>query len=175
MNSKRRVNWRRLPIVHFTQRRSSIMKWFLSSLLLSVFTGLASAETDLVGHGPRAIYPITERFVALVDSSIDAVLIVDNKAGGAVVGHYILHDESVNDNPDKWVNPLSITSCEDCDHIFLTNPFMLFKIRLEKPLADMARSLDFSAFTQKSQISPIWYDGWNPTFVTSPVKNSQSL
>ena len=138
------------------------MKWFLSSLLLSVFTGLASA--DQVGHGPKAIYPITERFVAIVDSSIDAVLIVDNKAGGAVVGHYILHDESVNDNTDKWVNPLSITSCADCDHIFVTNPYMLFKIRLEKPLADMARNLDFSPFTDKSQISPLWYDGWNPKY-----------
>uniref|UniRef100_A0A7S2LEE1 Uncharacterized protein n=1 Tax=Skeletonema marinoi TaxID=267567 RepID=A0A7S2LEE1_9STRA len=138
------------------------MKWFLSSLLLSVFTGLSSA--DLVGHGPRAIYPITERYVALVDSSIDAVLIVDNNAGGAVVGHYVLHDESVNDNPDRWVNPISITSCADCKHIFITNPFMFFKIALDKPLADMARSLDFSGFTQKSQISPVWYDGWNPKY-----------
>ncbi len=138
------------------------MKWFLSSLLLSVFTGLASA--DLVGHGPRALYPITERFVALVDSSIDAVLIVDNKAGGAVVGHYVLHDESVNDDPDKWVNPISITSCADCNHIFITNPFMFFKIGLDKPLADMARTLDFSGFNQKAQITPVWFDGWNPKY-----------
>ena len=138
------------------------MKWFLSSLLLSVFTRFASA--DLVGHGPRAIYPITERFVAIVDSSIDAVLIVDNKAGGAVVGHYVLHGESVNDDPDRWINPISITSCEDCQNIFITNPFMLFKIQLDRPLADMARNLDFSSFTQNSQISSLWYDGWNPKY-----------
>lgn len=139
------------------------MKWLIPSLLLSSFTGLASTAM-LEGHGPRALYPITERFVAVVDSSIDAVLIIDSKAGGAVVGHYILHDESVNSDTDRWVNPISITSCGDCQYIFLTNPYMFFTIRLEKPLADMARELDFSGFTQKSQIAPRWFDGWNPKY-----------
>ena len=138
------------------------MKWLHTSLLFSAFTGLASAYLE--GQGARALYPINERFVAVVDSSIDAVLIVDNKSGGSVVAHYVLHDESVNDNTDRWVNPISITSCGDCVHIFITNPFMFFKVRLEKPLADMARELDFSGFTQKSQISPLWYAGWNPKY-----------
>ena len=141
------------------------MKWFFPSLLLSAaFAGFASAADQLAGHGPRAIYPISDRFVVVVDSSVDAILVIDVKAGGAVVGHYVLHDVSVNDNTDKWVNPTSVASCEDCLHIFITNPYMLFRVRLPETLSDMARKLDFSGLTQKSQIAPMWPDGWSSKF-----------
>lgn len=138
------------------------MKWLFSSLLLSAFTGLASALLE--GHGPRGIYSIDERFQVVVDSSIDSILIIDHKAGGAIVGHYSLHDASVNDNVDRWVNPTSVSSCDDCQHIFITNPYMFFKVRLPEPLSDMARKLDFSGLTQKAQIAPFWPSGWHSRY-----------
>ena len=137
------------------------MKWLsFLSLPLLLLPHLATATG---GHGPRGIHPINDRYIAVADSSIDAVLIIDSQAGGAVVGHVVLHAPTVDDKPSQWLNPLSVATCDTCTHIFVTNASMLFAIALDKPLMDMANSRDFSSLS-KSSIRPFWPQNWNTRY-----------
>ncbi|EED95007.1 predicted protein [Thalassiosira pseudonana CCMP1335] len=148
--------------------------WLLSALLLlSATLQLTSAE--VLGKGPLGIHPINDRYIAVADSSIDAVLIVDGSAGGAVVGHYVLHDRK-NDPTDadshigsgvrmsSWVDPISIATCDTCKHIFLTSPGKFYKVALDRPLLEMANAKDFSGFTSKSTISEYWPSNWSEKY-----------
>lgn len=129
-------------------------------LLLSLLPHLASA---LTGQGPRGVHPINDRYIAVADSSIDSVLIVDGNSGGAVVGHLVLHDRSRDDNTKEWFNPISLASCPECKHLFVTSNNMLYAIALDRPLAVMAESHDFSSLA-KSSVRPYWPDNWSEKY-----------
>eukprot|EP00578_Thalassiosira_sp_NH16_P018173 CAMPEP_0181112844 /NCGR_PEP_ID=MMETSP1071-20121207/20026_1 /TAXON_ID=35127 /ORGANISM="Thalassiosira sp., Strain NH16" /LENGTH=608 /DNA_ID=CAMNT_0023196833 /DNA_START=81 /DNA_END=1907 /DNA_ORIENTATION=- len=133
-----------------------MMRW----LVLSLLPHLASAVT---GHGPRGVHPINDRYVAVADSSIDSILIVDGNSGGAVVGHVVLHQRQHDDDTSMWLNPMSVSTCDVCKHIFVTNNSMLFAIALDKPLAEMAESRDFSSLAALS-VRPFWPDGWSDKY-----------
>mmetsp|Transcript_12977 Transcript_12977/g.23408 ORF Transcript_12977/g.23408 Transcript_12977/m.23408 type:complete len:605 (-) Transcript_12977:222-2036(-) len=133
-----------------------MMRW----LILSLLPQLASAVT---GQGPRGVHPITDRYIAVADSSIDSVLIVDGNSGGAVVGHLVLHDRSSDDSPDEWLGPISLATCIECKHLFVTSNSMMFAIALDRPLAVMAESHDFSSLA-KSSVRPYWPDGWSKKY-----------
>ncbi len=95
---------------------------------------------------PPSDHPVTERNVAVVDSSINTVLIVDGQAGGPSSATYVvLHDRSDDDDVDKWLNPLSVATCDSCKHIFATSENILYVIDLDRPLKDMADDRDFSS------------------------------
>ena len=127
-----------------------------SIILLPIILGLPHlAATAIAGHGPRGLHPITDRYVIVADSSIDAVLVVDGQSGGAVVGHVKLHEDAVDDDIDKWLHPLSVSTCEDCKHIFVTSAYMLYAVALDIPLSEMAASHDFSSL-QKAAVRPFW-------------------
>ncbi|KAL3785185.1 hypothetical protein ACHAW5_011210 [Stephanodiscus triporus] len=132
------------------------MRWILLPSLL--LPRLASSAA-VVGHGPRGIHPVTERYIAVADSSIDAILIVDGQTGGAVVGHVVLHDSADDGNVEKWLDPVSVSTCDACKHIFVTNANMLFAIALDRPLREMADSHDFSSLV-KASVRPFWPVGW---------------
>mmetsp|Transcript_57659 Transcript_57659/g.122331 ORF Transcript_57659/g.122331 Transcript_57659/m.122331 type:complete len:607 (+) Transcript_57659:238-2058(+) len=129
-------------------------------LLLSVLPNLASAVT---GQGPRSIHPINDRYVAVADSSIDAVLIVDGNSGGAVVGHLVLHDRTDDDDPYSWLEPVSLASCDDCKYLFVTSNSALYAIALDRPLSVMAESHDFSALSN-SVVREYWPDNWSEKY-----------
>ncbi|KAL3808842.1 hypothetical protein ACHAXA_003893 [Cyclostephanos tholiformis] len=133
------------------------MRWPI--LLPSLSLLLPRLATAIIGHGPKGIHPITDRYIAVVDSSIDAILIVDGQTGGAVVGHVVLHDSANDENVEKWLNPLSVATCDACKHIFVTNENMLFAVALDKPLKEMADSHDFSSLI-KGVVRPFWPKGW---------------
>jgi hypothetical protein len=133
------------------------MRWPI--LLPSLSLLLPRLATAIVGHGPRGIHPINDRYIAVVDSSIDAILIVDGKTGGAVVGHVLLHDASNDDQVDKWLNPLSVSTCDACKHIFVTTENHFYAIAIDKSMRDMADSHDFSSLG-KGAIRPFWPKGW---------------
>ncbi len=86
---------------------------------------------------PPSNHPVTKRNDAVVDLSIDTVLIVDKQGGGGVVGHVVLHDWSDDDNGDKLLNPLSVATYDSCKHIFMTCKNMLYIINLDRPLNNM--------------------------------------
>ncbi|KAL7534834.1 hypothetical protein ACHAXR_006110 [Thalassiosira sp. AJA248-18] len=132
------------------------MRW----LLLSLLPHLASAVT---GKGPRGIHPINDRYIALADSSIDSILIVDGKAGGAVVGHLVLHESSNDDQTDKWLNPVSLATCGECKHLFVASNDMLFAVALDRPLEKMAEMHDFSALAN-ANIRPFWPENWSKKY-----------
>ena len=140
-----------------------------------LLTTLSAAHAATYGKGPLGIHPITDRYLAVADSSIDAVLIIDGHSAGAVVGHFVLHDR--RDDPTNsdshigsgktlpnWVDPLSLATCNDCKHVFVTSPNAFYKIVLERPLAEMASFHDFSSFTSKSTISEYWPEGWDKSY-----------
>ena len=129
--------------------------------LLSLLPTFASAVT---GQGPRGIHPINERYIAVADSSIDSILIVDGNAGGAVVGHLVLHESKDDDDTKQWLQPTSISTCLTCKHLFLTSNEMFFAVALDKPLEEMAKTHDFSTFGTKSQIRPFWPQNWSSKY-----------
>jgi len=130
------------------------MRWLISLLL----PALTYAVT---GQGPRGIHPIDDRYVAVADSSIDSVLIVDGNKGGAVVGHFVLHDRAKSDgNTDEWLNPVSISSCLECKHIFVASNSMLYSVALEKPLFEMAEKHDFSSLA-RAAVRDFWPTNWS--------------
>jgi hypothetical protein len=146
---------------------------FLSTLLLTTLTTTQGAE--IYGKGLLGIHPINDRYLAVADSSIDALLILDGHSAGAVVGHYVLHDR--RDDPtdsdshigsgkrmDGWVDPLSLSTCDACKHVFVTSPNSFYKIVLDRPLAEMAASHDFTAFTTKSTIAEYWPENWGNAY-----------
>lgn len=132
------------------------MRW----LLLSLLPHLASASW---GHGPRGIHPINDRYLAVADSSIDSILIVDGNSGGAVVGHVVLHERSKDEKTHKWLNPVSVATCDTCNHLFVTSDSMFFAIAIDKPLIDMAQSHDFSSLA-KSSVRPFWPENWSTKY-----------
>jgi len=132
------------------------MRW----LFLSLLPHLTAA---LVGHGPRGIHPITDRYIAVADSSIDSILIVDGNTGGAVVGHIVLHEPALNGKTKKWLNPVSVATCDTCDHLFVTSGDMFFAIAVDRPLLEMAQSHDFSSLA-KSSVRPFWPDAWSTKY-----------
>ncbi|KAL7478934.1 hypothetical protein ACHAW6_004688 [Cyclotella cf. meneghiniana] len=147
----------------------------LSSLFLLIALAGAATASSIYGKGALGIHPINDRYIAVADSSIDAVLILDGHSAGAVVGHFVLHDR--RDDPTdadshigtgkfmpRWVDPLSLSTCDACKHVFLTSANALYKIVLERPLAQMAAAHDFSAFTTKSTIAPYWPKKWDTSF-----------
>jgi hypothetical protein len=87
-------------------------------------------------------HPVPARNVVVVDLSIDALLMVDGQAGGDVVGHVVLHDQ-LDNNVNKWLNPLSVATCNPCKHIFMMSKNMLYIIDLDRPLKDMANNCNF--------------------------------
>ena len=135
----------------------------LLPLLSILSTTLASDHIEISGHGPRSVSPINERYVAVADSSIDSILIVDGNSGGAVVGHLVLHKSSLDNDPDNWLNPMSVATCDTCQHIFVTNNAMLFAIALDQPLLQMANKHDFSSLA-KAAVRPFWPDNWSTKY-----------
>lgn len=127
--------------------------------LLPILAALAAPAEGSTGAGPRSIYPINQRFMAVADSSVDAILIVDANAGGSIVGHFVLHSRNVDSDHSKWLNPISISSCEDCKHLYLTSNNMSYKMALVRPLKDMADNYNFDDF-KKSTIKFFWPSGW---------------
>ena len=123
--------------------------------LLPLLVSLPYLASAITGHGPRGLHPITDRYLIVADSSIDAILIVDGQAGGAVVGHVKLHDDAADDDVDAWLNPLSVSTCEECKHIFITSAYMLYAVALDIPLVQMATLHDFSTL-QKAVVRPFW-------------------
>lgn len=92
-----------------------------------------------------------------------------------MVGHFVLHDR--RDDPTEpdshigmgkrvsnWVDPLSLSTCDDCKHLFVTSKDNFYKIALDRPLAEMAASHDFSGFTSKSTIAQFWPEGWGKAY-----------
>lgn len=140
-------------------------------LLLSVLPAIASAVT---GHGPRGVHPIDSRYVAVVDSSIDSVLVVDGNSGGAVVGHLVLHDRRDDDNKGRWLNPLSVATCDECKHLFVVTGHMLYAIPLDRPLAIMAENHDFSALSG-STVRPFWPDNWSAKYQQDGLLRAVSI
>lgn len=135
-----------------------MMRW----LLLSLLPTIASAVT---GHGPRGVHPINDRYIAVADSSIDSVLIIDGNSGGAVVGHLVLHESPRHDDAhDKWLNPVSLASCLECKHLFVLSNDMFFAIALDQPLAKMAERHDFSSLATKSTVRPFWPQAWSSKY-----------
>ena len=65
---------------------------------------------------------------------------------------------------EGWVDPLSLSTCDTCKHLFLTSPDAFYKIVLDRPLAEMAASHDFSPFTTKSTISEYWPENWGKAY-----------
>lgn len=133
------------------------MRW----LLLSLLPGLAAGVT---GQGPRGVHPIDDRYIAVADSSIDAVLIVDGNAGGAVVGHLVLHDRAADGDTAAWLNPIALATCARCKHLFVASNAALYAVALDRPLADMADDHDFSALADAASPEPYWPDGWNDRY-----------
>ena len=127
--------------------------------LLPILAALAAPADCATGAGPRSVYPIDQRFMAVADSSVDAVLIVDANAGGSVVGHFVLHSRNVDSDHSKWLNPISISSCDVCQHLYLTSNNMVYKMALARPLKDMADNYNFDDF-KKSTIKFFWPSGW---------------
>jgi len=134
------------------------MQWRLSSLLL--LPRLAAAAT---GQGPRGVHPINERYVAVADSSIDAVLVVDGHAGGAVVGHLVLHDRAADADPSGWFRPVGLATCRDCKHLYVLSGDELVAVSLDRPLAAMAEDHDFSTLADATP-QPYWPDGWKAQY-----------
>jgi len=143
------------------------MKWLLSALsatAASLLLTLPGRQTSAVtGEGPRSVHPINERFLAVADSSVDSVLIVDGNAGGAVVGHLVLHDRAADGDRARWLKPTSLATCDDCKHLYVTSNSMLYKIALERPLLTMARAYNFDAFGA-SAIEEFWPENWKAKF-----------
>mmetsp|Transcript_25467 Transcript_25467/g.46030 ORF Transcript_25467/g.46030 Transcript_25467/m.46030 type:complete len:607 (+) Transcript_25467:133-1953(+) len=133
-----------------------MMRWLLLALLPQL-------STAVTGQGPRGVHPINERYIAVADSSIDSIIIVDGHSGGAVVGHLVLHDRSEDDNTNSWLNPISLASCDECNHIFLTSNQDLYAIALDRPLADMAESHDFSSLSNAA-VEEYWPDNWSEKY-----------
>jgi len=129
-------------------------------LLLSLLPHLAAAVT---GQGPRGVHPINDRYIAVADSSIDAVLVIDGHSGGAVVGHLVLHDRAADADTSAWLNPSTLATCLECKHLFVASNSELYAVALERPLAAMAADHDFSALTAAS-VAPYWPDGWSDNY-----------
>jgi hypothetical protein len=142
------------------------------TLLAALYT---TATASIYGKGPLGIHPITDRYLVVADSSIDALLILDGHSAGSVVGHFVLHDRR-QDPADAdehigsgkamsgWVDPLSLSTCLRCKHVFVTSANAFYKIALDKPLAEMAAAHDFSSFTTKSTIAPYWPSNWGGAY-----------
>mmetsp|Transcript_31115 Transcript_31115/g.65073 ORF Transcript_31115/g.65073 Transcript_31115/m.65073 type:complete len:630 (+) Transcript_31115:92-1981(+) len=147
-------------------------RWALSTLSLLITPAVTNAVT---GKGPTGVHPINDRYLAVVDSSIDSILIVDGNAAGAVVGHLVLHDRN-NDPSDadahiggheplsSWINPISISTCDECKHLFITSPDTMYRVALERPLAIMAQNHDFSALNTKSTVREFWPNNWSQKY-----------
>lgn len=133
-----------------------MLRW----LLLSLLPGLASAVT---GQGPRGLHPINDRYILVADSSIDAIVVVDAKSGGAVVGHLVLHDRYQDDNLDAWLGPVSLATCDECRNIFVTSNQDLYVIPLDRPLAEMAEARDFSSLAD-APVNEYWPDNWSEKY-----------
>jgi hypothetical protein len=90
--------------------------------------------------------------------------------GGGVVGHVVLHDRSDDEDIEKWLNPLSVATCDSCKHIFMTRENMLYVIDLNRPLKDMADNHGFLLLSSASLAiasRPLWPSGW-------PAKHSNN-
>lgn len=135
----------------------------LLALLPGTTTAASSDHHEISGHGARSVHPINERYMAVADSNVDSILIVDGNSGGAVVGHFVLHKDTLDSNPTNWMNPKSIATCDVCNHIFVNNNSMLFAIALDKPLLDMANEHDFSSLS-KSTVRPFWPENWSDKY-----------
>ncbi len=70
---------------------------------------------------PPSNHPVTKRNVAVVDSSINAVLIVDGQAEGGHRWSRPPNNWSDKDDINKWLNPLSVATRDSCKHIFVTS------------------------------------------------------
>ena len=127
--------------------------------ILGALAALVAPAACATGSGPRSIYAINQRFMAVADSSVDAILIVDVSAGGSVVGHFVLHSRNVDSDHSKWLNPISISSCDDCNDLYLTSNNMAYKMGLVRPLKEMAEDYNFDDF-KKSTIEFFWPSGW---------------
>ena len=65
---------------------------------------------------------------------------------------------------DGWVNPLGLSTCDECDNLFVTSPDNLYRIKLERLLLEMAEAHDFSSLADTSRIHDFWPDNWNTKF-----------
>jgi hypothetical protein len=92
---------------------------------------------------PPSDYPVTKWYLAVVNSSIDAILIMDRQAGRGIVSHVVLHDRLDDNDIDKWLKPLSVATCDSCKHITVISKNILYVINLDRPLKDMADDHNF--------------------------------
>jgi hypothetical protein len=144
----------------------NVLLFVLISLLLGFVYG-----TD---KGPVHIYGLTKRFVIFGDFNFDAIFIVDVDMGG-IVGQLILNDEELDPENqgisyqdvegglpnaiENWTKPIGITTCDTCLDLWMTSHkrFNFYRIRLTRPLMEMADNADFTEFAD-SIIEP--YDPW---------------
>mmetsp|Transcript_50356 Transcript_50356/g.151661 ORF Transcript_50356/g.151661 Transcript_50356/m.151661 type:complete len:303 (+) Transcript_50356:210-1118(+) len=138
---------------------------YLHYLLTLLFPTLVSAA----GKGPVGIYVINTEYVLTVDSSVDALLVIDVIHGG-IVGQKILNDLFVDDiEPQagvfrpaknllkKFVNPTGVASCDGCKYIWMssTKGAEFYRIELQEPLAQMALNRNFASL-EKADVKEYW-------------------
>jgi len=151
------------------------MKGFKSILLVLACYLLCLVQAR--GKGPTGIYTINNRYIMIGDMNFGAIFIIDLHLGG-LVGQLILHDRQYDPenqgwsyedvegglNPiEHWIKPGGLSSCETCREIWITSldSVNFFRIRLKRPLKEMADEHDFSDFTESV------IEGYNPWGATN--------
>jgi hypothetical protein len=117
---------------------------------------------------------LTKRFVVFGDFNFDAIFIVDVYMGG-ILGQLVLHDEQLDPENQgvsyqdvegglpnaiqNWTKPVGLTTCDTCLDLWMTSHkrFNFYRIRLTRPLMEMADNADFTEFAD-SIIEP--YNPW---------------
>jgi hypothetical protein len=78
-------------------------------LLLVACVNLVPSQANAHGKGPIGLWPATERYLLVADSSLPGIVLVDLKMG-TVIERLLM----------KGKNPTCITSCPDCNFAFMT-------------------------------------------------------
>jgi hypothetical protein len=78
-------------------------------VLLILISTTYSAPLLAYGKGPIGLWPVSERYVLVADSSLPGLVLVDIASGNAVERLVI-----------EGANPTCVSSCPDCDFVFLT-------------------------------------------------------
>ena len=108
-----------------------------------VWLGLAGAT----GKGPIGMYAIDERYAIVADSEFNGLLVIDLWMGG-VVGRRLW--PSVGSEPTKWPSLTGVASCDSCCFVYAssTSGVKIWRVDLERPLAEMARDGNFDALAR---------------------------
>jgi hypothetical protein len=98
-------------------------------VLLILISTTYSASLLAYGKGPIGLWPVSERYVLVADSSLPGLVLVDIASGNAVERLVI-----------EGANPTCVSSCPDCDFVFMTGTGGdYWRLKFEAPLTQLIR------------------------------------